>query len=298
MMTRGWEYRWTLRAMWTLVLVGAGGCARGISYEEYHAISAWLTCDDCTDGEREQVAAIGTRAIPFLAEALDSLPGNRRDNMRSQYWELHQFIESGEDSATFVNRYLESMETMVRIRSVTSLADVGAADILQAMADSVPSGFSPEVIAALEVALLRTDLPPVGTGPGDTWGVVEPGVAVELCNGMGATACTLPQVPRTELVAQASGPATSFSNPWATGTIHFFFAPSGSGTPPREVGQAGGGSASVQDDGIRRFYRWTVSFSPRGFPPGPIRVFAVAVPLGDEPVRSTENDNVRIVEGR
>lgn len=295
------RFNWTARRMgciaMTMAWVGAWGCTRGISFEEYDAISAWLTCDDCIEGERERVFAIGKRAIPFLDEALDSLPGNRRENMRAQYWELHQFIESAEDSTTFVNGYLESMETVTRLRSIASLGDLGAEKVLQEALNDPPVGSSPEVITALETALVRADLPPVGTGPADTWAVVAPAVGVNLCSGFGTTPCEPPDVPRIDLVAEASGPSGTFLNPWPVGTVYFFFRPLGSGDPPREAGRVSLSEGVSSDNGVTRFYRWTLSLSAYRVSSGPIRVFAVVAPTGDEPIRSTRNDSITVVEG-
>ncbi len=282
---------------YSFVLFWAGGCSRGISYEEYDAITAWLTCDDCLDGERERVAAIGDRAIPFLEEALDSLPGNRRDNMRAQYWELHQFMGSTGDSTTFVDGYLQSMETAVRMRSATSLGDLGAESVLaDALSGQLP-GWRPEALEALQMALLRADLPPVGTGATDAWAVVGPAAAVNLCNGMGSTACTLPDVPRVDVVAQVTGPTSWTQPPWTVGTVHFLYRTAGSSDPPREAGRVDLGSAVQTDNGTNIFYRWTLPFFVHDFPGGPIEVFAVAAPMGDEPIRSTSNDSITIVEG-
>ena len=67
-MTGGMRDFWrNARLVSALALVAA---ACGFADTEQQAVRVWLLCDECTDGERESVNAIGHRAVPFLTEAL------------------------------------------------------------------------------------------------------------------------------------------------------------------------------------------------------------------------------------
>src|SRR5690242_3028119 len=45
-------------------------CNDKLSGNDQRAIHAWLTCDDCTGGERAAVEALGDRAVGTLGKAL------------------------------------------------------------------------------------------------------------------------------------------------------------------------------------------------------------------------------------
>jgi hypothetical protein len=89
-------------------------------------ISAWLHCDECIDGERAAVRALGERAVPQLARALlEGPPADRRDVIRQQAISAHSKagvanLSASQYSAQLVDNFVARYQE----RAAVSLADI------------------------------------------------------------------------------------------------------------------------------------------------------------------------------
>lgn len=114
-----------------VMVVGLGSC--GVTDDELRGISAWLTCTECTDGEREFVRdTIGSRAIGPLSEILLEFPPALLENRRRELaaeWRAREGTQA--DSAQFADLFLGNFEASAQRRAVLALSDLGATRVLE-----------------------------------------------------------------------------------------------------------------------------------------------------------------------
>jgi hypothetical protein len=271
----------------------AGSCQRGLSNDEFQLLLTWLTCDECLMQEREEVAALGERVIPFLVEAFDSLPGGRRELQRERYRQLHATLTAPTRSPTdFVEHYLDAFDETVRTRIALSLGDLEAWNaIADLRARALAAGYGASVTDLLTAQELREPgALEAGPGPASTWTLVEPGDEVLLCNGDGALPCPGDAV--TELAARATLPSSSVPAPFTM--VAFYTRASAARGPAHLIAVAS--APAVTDDGVERHWTWTTRLSGAGLAPGPIELFAAGVSSAGQAFSTAPNTEVTVVE--
>jgi hypothetical protein len=88
------------------------------------------------------------------------------------------------------------------------------------------------------------------------WTITADTAKVSNCAG-----CATPTQPLSAVLkATAKGTTATFVNPFAGGQVSFWYRVNGSGTPWFFIGNAGAGSS--RDDGINRFWDYTLTFTP------------------------------------
>ncbi len=137
----------------------------------------------------------------------------------------------------------------------------------------------------------------VDPGPADTWTVGEPTSATTLCNGLGSASCASGGSTVT-VTAVATGLSGSFNNPWGvSGKVYFYYVHPDLG--PFFIGVVNAASAAITDDGITRFYTWSITFDAEGIPASTSAGgFVVVAVDGSHVAHGTpEHGSVQIVDG-
>jgi alpha-tubulin suppressor-like RCC1 family protein len=111
----------------------------------------------------------------------------------------------------------------------------------------------------------------LGSGPADTWLMEEPLAEVDLCTQADPLTCPGGSVTSVELSAQAVGSTDLVEPPWAR--VYFYRQPAGGEEPATLIGEATG--LPVTDNGVNRFFTWTITLEGQGLPGGPMDVFAI-----------------------
>jgi alpha-tubulin suppressor-like RCC1 family protein len=147
------DQRWPLYAA---LLLTFAACDRLTMHEEA-VIKASLTCDDCDSGERDSVRNLGIRAVPELSRALAGLTERRRDNLRLRFGAAYKRIAGVvQDSAAYVDRYIENFQATMQMRAAISLGDLGAEDELRQALDSADArGYRDDVIREIHRSIAR-----------------------------------------------------------------------------------------------------------------------------------------------
>ena len=287
-----------LRVWGTVAVAGVllTGCRQGLSEEEFAALRGWLTCDECLQGERDTVAVIGPRVVPFLLGAFDSLPGGRRENLRQQYRTLYGMMESPTlAEATFVDTYIDAFDRTVRSRIALSLGDLEEWDALSDLRDQAAArGYGEHVIDVIDGQLLQepgafTE----GSGTADAWAITEPTSTVELCDGQGPAVCTAEL--STTWVAAAETPSGTGTPPWTR--VVFFVRPAAPVPEGFEVVDVVD-VFSVTDNGVVRTFNWSATLTAGEQPPGPIELIAVGIDASGDGFSTPVNTEVSVVQGR
>jgi len=162
---------------------------------------------------------------------------------------IPNFIKNLQVGATAVAPPAGGVVTQI---AVTAL---GAANNTGTLAVTLVPG-TPQITAGSTNSFL-TGTTPI-TVP--TWGIQVPAdVNVSNCpnNDTCATAATKPF--SITLTATAQGPTATYVNPFATGSVQFWYRPTG-GTVWYQIGNASAGSS--RDNSVNRFWDYSVSFNP------------------------------------
>jgi hypothetical protein len=136
-----------------VVVVGLPGCSRRLADSEYDILLAWLTCDHCVEGERPGVQSLGPKAVPHLASALKEVPELITAAARREVVKVWAPMITG-DRDLFVQRQLDALEEMVRMRAAVSLGDLGAEwELRRALKDAEARGYGENLIRVIQGAL-------------------------------------------------------------------------------------------------------------------------------------------------
>lgn len=272
----------------------AAGCRQGLSHDEFDLLVTWLTCDDCLGQERQGVAAMGDRVVPFLVEAFDSLPGGRREVQRQRYRQQYATLSSPTRSETeFVDHYLQALDETVRTRVALSLGDLEAWDELADLRDRAAARGYGAPVADLLTAMTLSEpgALTVGTGSATLWRMVEPQGESVLCNGTGGTPC--PGAHTVGVSATATMPTASGGAPFRL--VAFYVRPSGGASAPALLAVAG--APSVVDNGVERMWTWAAYLDATGLAPGPLEVFAAGVDSAGQAFGTPPNTEITVVPG-
>ncbi len=133
-------------------------CSPPFGAEEFDTIKTWLGCAICETGERAAVENLGDRAIPVLADVLDTVPASFLEPIRvtiENAWDPNGPLDQEE----YVAFYLDNARALARQRAAISLGDFGAEDELRvALAQAETRGYRPETIRVIRGALEIAEL--------------------------------------------------------------------------------------------------------------------------------------------
>lgn len=89
---------------------------------EQRNLQRWLLCEECVEGERDSIDALGDRAVKALEKALQGPPRKRRDNIRRQAEGLYARIASPRVSRDeYVGHYVENYVQTYKRRATVAL---------------------------------------------------------------------------------------------------------------------------------------------------------------------------------
>lgn len=141
-----------------LVLVGCRPSDR-----EYATLDAWLLCDDCSNGERAAVQAIGSRLTRTLDQAVRGPTPGRVANKVAQFTQAYASLPSpAVTESAYVATARSNYIARYQQRAALSLGDIGTRRAVQALeraADSaVTREYRDDVVDVIEtvLALVRT----------------------------------------------------------------------------------------------------------------------------------------------
>jgi len=146
-------------------LVSLNACH--LSKEEYTKIDAWLLCDDCANGERAAVKAIGGKAVHTLDRALIGPSPGRRANMEAQFRQAYRTLPGAPTvpESAYVAELRDNYVALYQRRAAISLADIGdsraLAALRRAQVQVVTRGYRSDVVRVIN-ALLGARAVPVG----------------------------------------------------------------------------------------------------------------------------------------
>lgn len=134
-------------------------CRPGLSRQERDRVMAWLTCEECIDGELAYVTdTLGLRARAPLREVLVAFPQAYRDQaviaLRAAWLERPDAVRV--DSISFRTEFLSNYEARMQRRAVLGLAALEDTATLREAWDAQQGGFvgyRPDVAALLERSL-------------------------------------------------------------------------------------------------------------------------------------------------
>lgn len=100
------------------------------------AVTAWLECEECTEGQLEKLAKFGEQAVPSLAAALERGPSpaslerlqmhlERNYREMSVYAETHDEVKMDMKLEEYVKIYLENYVAGHRARAAEALGKIG-----------------------------------------------------------------------------------------------------------------------------------------------------------------------------
>jgi len=109
------------------------------SLEVRKAVVTWLECEECTEGELEQLLKYGEAAVPTLAATLERGPSpatleKYRLHLESSYRNLieysrtHDEVKIDQSEEEYVKQYLENYQAHYAVRSAQALAKLGGVE--------------------------------------------------------------------------------------------------------------------------------------------------------------------------
>ena len=132
-----------LAAVAVALLSASTQAATELTPEQYlqvrKAVVTWLECEECTEGELDQVLKQGQLAVPMLGAVLDRGPSpasleRYRLHLESSYRKLveysrtHDDVKIDQSEDEYVKQYLENYQANYAVRSAQALAKLGGVD--------------------------------------------------------------------------------------------------------------------------------------------------------------------------
>ncbi len=140
------------------------------------AVSGWLDCEECREGQIDAVMAGGESLVPALEAALLGGPSDaQRDlltrHLVSNYLSLKDYEREHGDAVVsgglqdYVGQYAANYDAQVRARAAMALAAIGGARARAALESARSRSFRSDVEEVLDKALAA--FPPAGAGTVD-----------------------------------------------------------------------------------------------------------------------------------
>ena len=127
----------TANGMWRgagllLLVIGLTACQEN---KLSPPVEGWLHCDECTDGERAAVRALGEQAVPELARALlDGPPASNREVVRQEAVRAHSRAGVGTLSASeYATQMVSNYVAKYQGRAAVALGDIGTSSARSAL---------------------------------------------------------------------------------------------------------------------------------------------------------------------
>ena len=144
--------RW--RMAWLLILPPLTPYGCYLSSDEFRTLHSWLTCDECVNGERSAVAAIGPKAVAMLDSALIGPSRGRQAIMRAKGEDSFRFAQiAGQRSIDYTDARVANYVATYQKRAAVSLGDIGdkrAREALdRAIAESSIRHYRPDVLRVI-----------------------------------------------------------------------------------------------------------------------------------------------------
>lgn len=131
-------------------------------------IEAWLYCDECIDGERTAVRALGDGAVPQLAQALlEGPPARNRDVVRQSAVAAHSRAGVGTLSGSdYAAQVVDNYVAKYQKRAAISLGDIRTPRAKSALDEALQPGRRPQYRAdvwrTIQSARMAVDATPFG----------------------------------------------------------------------------------------------------------------------------------------
>jgi len=148
------------------VAIGAMACGRQLTNNDRRAIHSWLTCDECTGGERAAVSSLGEAAVDELEKALSGPPANQLAVMQRKFESGYRISRmdssvAGLDSNSYATFRTANYVANYQKRAATALADIGGGAARRALdaaiSDSTPRKYRSDVNRSIKFARSRLD---------------------------------------------------------------------------------------------------------------------------------------------
>ena len=164
------------------VMVALGACHPTLA--ERSIVRRWLLCEECVEGERDSVVALGDNVVKALEEALDGPPAAGRDNIRRQAEAMFARIPAPPlPEAVYVEHYVDNYVATYQSRAAIALGLIGTprarAVLLEALRND--SAYRDDVQRDLGgsayLSLVAADTTPQ-SAPADSFVRINPAVVV------------------------------------------------------------------------------------------------------------------------
>lgn len=122
------------RGVWSLALaILASSCQSppAPSTAQVGALDAWLTCTECTAGERAAAAAVGESAREYMGGILLAFPDSLLSVTRRTLGREWSQLPGSVDSVEWVERFASNHRATLQSRAAITLGDIRARDLLQ-----------------------------------------------------------------------------------------------------------------------------------------------------------------------
>jgi hypothetical protein len=154
-----------LRSLVSVVTLLLTGC--GLTNREWRTLDAWLTCDECIDGERAAAKAIGHKAVPAFTSALVGPPANRQALVRAQFVNSYPGLGiAGLTPDAYADLLLANYIATYQKRAAISLGDLGGDDakaaLNEALAQASARAYREDVVRLIRYVVTSSNAAPFG----------------------------------------------------------------------------------------------------------------------------------------
>ena len=153
-------------ACWLTVLTGLAAAAADEPEDVRLAITNWIRCIECKDGELDRLTKFGQVVVPHLSTMLAGGPAQstrervQQLNMATYerlkaYAEKNRHLRLSMDKEVFLRLYLDYFAFHYRSRAAHALAAIGGERAEQALAEALETAAHPQLKMQLQSLLER-----------------------------------------------------------------------------------------------------------------------------------------------
>jgi hypothetical protein len=155
----------TLRPLVTAAALMLTGC--GLTDREWRTLDAWLTCDECINGERAAAKAIGQKAVPAFSSALVGPSARRQTLVRAQFANSYPgVVIAGLTPDVYADLLLANYVATYQKRAAISLGDLGGNDakaaLNEALARASTRAYREDVVRLIRYIVMSSNGVPFG----------------------------------------------------------------------------------------------------------------------------------------
>ena len=151
-------------ACWLLGFAGSTALATEESEDARLAITNWIRCIECADGELDRLIRFGQVIVPHLSTMLAGGPAqSAREHVQQlnsiiyerlkKYAERYPHSRLSIDKEVFLSTYLDNFVFHYRSRAAHALAAIGGERAEQVLAESLETAVHPRLKAQLQSLL-------------------------------------------------------------------------------------------------------------------------------------------------